>query len=86
MNYSWPLAQLRITEEQLVLRVKFSGKYEFSPDQVNKVESFGNIPYLAKGVRIYHTVSGYPKELVFWYLCSNSQQMVDSIHESGFGT
>jgi hypothetical protein len=86
MNATWPFAQLKLTSEQLVLQVVFLGTYVFRPHQVSRVEPYGFIPLVRKGVRIHHQVGGYPEKIVFWYLCMNPQSIVDRIRESGYGT
>lgn len=83
-NATWPFAQLQLTPERLVLQVLL-GRYVFKPEQVTRVEAYGLIPYLAKGVRIHHLVPEYPKKIVFWYVCSNPQPIVDRLRESGYG-
>jgi hypothetical protein len=86
MNATWPFAQLKLTPDELVLQVVFLGTYVFRPGQVTRVEPYGLIPFVGKGVRIHHRVSGYPEKIVFWYLCMNPQPIVDRIRELGYGT
>jgi hypothetical protein len=85
-NATWPFARLELTAEKLVLQVAFFGNFTFSPSQVTKVEPYGLIPFIGKGVRIHHQIASYPEKIVFWYLCANPQPLVDKIRSSGFGT
>jgi hypothetical protein len=86
MNATWPFARLKVTREQLVLKVVFLGTYVFRPEQVTKVEPYGLIPFAGKGIRIHHQVMGYPEKIIFWYLCMNPKPIADKIREYGYDT
>ena len=85
-NATWPFAQLKLTADQLVLKVVLFGTYVFKRDQVTKVEPYGFIPFAGKGVRIHHNVLGYPEKIIFWYPCINPQPIVDRLGKSGYAT
>ena len=84
-NATWPFAQLTLTPEKLVIQVMFSGTYSFTPRQVIKVEPYGIIPFIGKGVRIFHRVAGYPEKIVFWYLCADARPLATKIKACGYG-
>ncbi|MEP4546967.1 MAG: hypothetical protein ABJ000_12370 [Saccharospirillum sp.] len=86
MNATWPFAKLKVTKTELDLRVTFFGKYVFKPEDVERVEAYGLIPFVGKGVRIHHNVAGYPKKIIFWYLCFSPKEIVHTIKSLGFGT
>ncbi len=86
MNATWPFARLTVTQKELVLRVSFLGTYVFKPEDVELVEAYGVIPFVGKGVRIHHKVTGYPQKIIFWCLCFNPKEIENSIRTSGYGT
>jgi hypothetical protein len=44
------------------------------------------MPLVGWGVRIHHRVAGYPEKIVFWYLSTNPQVIVNKIGEWGYPT
>lgn len=86
VNYSWPMATLNATADRLTIATSLfgllgMGTYSFGKDQVLSMESCGWLPVLGQGVRIHHTVAGYPAKMIFW---GNPQKTLAGIAAVGF--
>jgi hypothetical protein len=81
VNASWPLATLTISSEHIFLST--FGKYEFTPEQVVSIESYGAIPLLASGIRINHNRPDYPRQVVFWCV-GGRKKVLASFEKFGF--
>jgi hypothetical protein len=82
---SWPLARLEVDREKIILKVLFFEKYTFNRTDIIKVEQYGVIPILTRGVRIFHNKPEYPEEIVF-YPIGSSARIIRSIGDIGFPT
>lgn len=67
-NASWPFAVLRANREEIAIDVRFSGKYSFRRDQVVRIEPYGSLPMIGRGIVIKHTVAEIPERVIFWTL------------------
>jgi hypothetical protein len=88
MNYSWPLASLSVDKSNLTIVTTFfglfeAGRYSFRPDQVIRIEKYGWLPIIGEGVRIHHTIAGYPEMVVFW---CRPTGVLQGIASTGFPT
>lgn len=86
VNYTWPLATLTATTDELALRTSFfglfeTGKYVFTREQVVSINEYGVIPFLGRGIQINHTVSDYPQKIVFW---CNPASLLSNLSTTGF--
>ena len=71
VNYSWPLARLEVNSEELTVTTTMfglfkTGSYTFSRAQIVSIERYSVFPLLGNGLRIVHSVIGYPQKLIFW--------------------
>ena len=81
VNASFPLAKLVVRRGRLTL--SSLGTYEFTPEQVVSLGTWGSIPLLANGLAIEHNRLDYPARMVFW--CMGSRGRVqDEIRRIGF--
>ena len=63
MNATVPFAKLTVSEDSLTL--KSLGKtYTFTKDDIQKLAVYSGI--FSQGVQVHHTISNYPKFIVFW--------------------
>jgi len=83
VNVSWPLATLIAETGRIHIKAFFLGEYTFSPNQVIAIEKYTIIPFFGSGIRIKHTVSGYPRNIIFWCLC-NPEKLIARISKVGF--
>ena len=83
MNASIPFAKLTVTPQSLRISLTLFGDYRFTPEQVVSIAAYTRIPILGWGIRITHTVSTYPEQIVFWHLCKPAR-LLEGIHETGF--
>lgn len=88
VNYSWPLASLSVDSSGLTIVTSMlglfeTGRYRFTPDQVTRIEKYGFIPFVGEGIRLHHTVAGYPAKIVFW---CRSASVLEGIASTGFPT
>jgi len=81
VNATWPFAILTVTKDKLILNATLIGKYSFSPSEIISLEKYRF--FLSWGIKIYHNVSNYPKNIVFWYF-GKSQRLIDEIAKVGF--
>ena len=82
-NVTWPFAKLSVTADQLTLKVMFSGTYQFPENSVIAIHKFVRIPFFGSGIRIEHSVSEYPRHIVFWFLGYPST-VISFLAENGF--
>lgn len=82
-NATWPFAKLRADSDAVTLKVAFSGTYIFPASAVVAIRKFVHIPFVGWGVRIEHTVSGYPSHIVFWFL-GYPATVLDFLRRQGF--
>ena len=71
VNYSWPSARLEVNGEELTVTTTMfglfeTGRYTFSREQIVSIERYSVFPILGTGIRIVHSVTGYPQKLIFW--------------------
>ena len=59
------------------------GSYTFAPDQVARLESYGSVPLVGKGIRIVHTRPDYAAKIIFWSF-RDPDRVVDDIRRLGF--
>lgn len=62
-NASWPFATFFVSPKQLFLSC-FSYQYSFKPESILRLSKHRGL--FSVGLRIEHTVTGYPVFLVFW--------------------
>ncbi|MDZ7845242.1 MAG: hypothetical protein U5K99_10630 [Anaerolineales bacterium] len=86
-NATWPFATLSVTEEILELST-FKTKLIFRPDQIEKIESIGLIPFVGKGIQIHHKLDPLtnPTKVIFWHLSKDTKWLVETLQQWGFGT
>jgi hypothetical protein len=77
-GFSWPLARLSATSNELVIKVLFDA-YTFAPGDVVAIDRHKGI--FSRGIRIRHQVTAYPENIIFW---SNPEKAFGSIRDSGF--
>src|ERR1043166_9316046 len=63
INGSWPFAALRISTHELVLDVWWR-RYRFPRSSIIRLFVFSR--FFSPGLRIEHSVSQYPRFVVFW--------------------
>ncbi|MFT4176492.1 MAG: hypothetical protein QM627_07530 [Luteolibacter sp.] len=88
VNYSWPLASLDVDASRLTISTTFlglfeTGNYSFRSDQITRIQKFRWLPVFGEGIRIRHTVTGYPKKILFW---CRSSAVLPGIAATGFPT
>ena len=66
MNATWPFARLTVAPEGLTLGTTFFWTFSFERNQITKLSKYGFVPFFATGLRIEHSVAGYPPFIVFW--------------------
>ena len=83
INVSWPLAELSVTPRSLVIRAWLLGTYRFTPEQIVRLEPYGSIPVIYRGIRIVHAHPDYPSGFIFWCLW-NPARLIERIRQAGF--
>ena len=88
VNYSWPLADLRVTEDRLTVTTTMfglfnTGSYTFTRDQVIAIDRHGVIPLIGEGIKIQHLVTNYPRKIIFW---CRPTRVLEGIASVGFPT
>jgi len=83
MHAGWPLAKLSASATTLSVRAALLGTYTFAPDDVIALESYGSIPIIGRGIRILHSRSDYPEQIIFSCL-RNPERLLDDIRLAGF--
>ena len=63
INATWPFAGLLVYSDHLVIST-FLRRLEFHRDDVAEIDRYYGL--LSCGLRIRHTVSRYPRHVVFW--------------------
>ncbi|MBE0582776.1 MAG: hypothetical protein IH612_03325 [Desulfofustis sp.] len=83
---TWPFATLSVTKENLEL-ISYKIKLAFRPEQIEKIESIGFIPFVGKGIRIHHRLDPLtnPKKVIFWYLTKDTKWLVEKLKTWGYG-
>ncbi len=70
INSTWPLAKLIIGKNTLDLKIKFlffKNNYSFSSENIISIKAYqGFFPIAGRGIKINHTVSAYPKTIIFY--------------------
>ena len=83
INASWPLAELSVTPRSLVIRTWPLGTYTFTPEQIVRIEPYGSIPVIYRGIRIVHARPDYPSGIIFWCV-RNPARLIERIGQAGF--
>jgi hypothetical protein len=83
VSVSWPLAELSVTPRSLVIRTWLLGTYAFTPEQIVRLEPYGSIPVIYRGVRVVHANPDYPSQIIFWCL-RNPERLIERIRRVGF--
>src|SRR5262252_11166029 len=83
MHAGRPLAKLSASATTLSVRAALLGTYTFAPDDVIALESYGSIPIIGRGIRILHSRSDYPEQIIFSCL-RNPERLLDDIRLAGF--
>ena len=83
INVSWPLAELSVTPRSLVIRAWLLGTYTFTPEQIVRLEPYGSIPVIYRGIRVVHSHPDYPSGFIFWCL-RNPARLIERIRQAGF--
>lgn len=63
LNATWPFGSFEIDRDRLVLRALFR-RYSFVRDSIVSLSTFSG--FFARGLRIEHSISTYPRFIVFW--------------------
>lgn len=80
---SWPFATLCASASRLSLSCSFFGSWEFSPEEVVRLEARRSLFGLSGGVRIVHAKLQYPNEIVFWCF-GRPDPLIRRIDQVGF--
>ena len=83
VSASWPLAQLSVTPRSLVIRTWLLGTYAFTPEQIVRLEPYGSIPVIYRGIRVVHSNPDYPARIIFWCF-RNPERLIEQIRRVGF--
>ena len=83
INASWPLAELSVTPRSLVIRTWPLGTYAFTPEQIIRLEPYGSIPVIYRGIRVVHSNPDYPTGIIFWCLRTPAR-LIERIRQVGF--
>ena len=80
---SWPLARLSVSSRSLVMSAGPFGFFRFEPERIVRLEPYGRIPLVGRGICIVHTHPDYPAKLVF--LCfQRPERLIQQIYRLGF--
>jgi hypothetical protein len=82
-NATWPLAKLIVQPDRIDINIKFLGNYSFTKEQVISLKKYSIIPVIGQGIKIAHTISEYPKKIIFWTF-DNPESIIIQIKETGF--
>jgi len=82
-NASWPLAKLSVSSTNLSIAAMMLGTYNFTPDEVVALEPYQSIPIIGRGIRILHSRSDYPEEIIFWCF-RDPEILANDIRRVGF--
>ena len=80
-NWTIPLCRVVVQDRSIKLRTLFGKEYDFSPNDVQKVEKYSGI--LSRGIKINHSVQSYPPFFVIWSF-SSTQFWMSLMKEAGF--
>jgi hypothetical protein len=80
VNATWPLARLSVADGALTVTALLLGTYTFAPDEVVALEALQSFGY---GIRIVHSRSDCPRNVVFWCL-RNPAGILADIERAGF--
>ena len=85
---SWPFASLEVAPGKLTLKVPIYGPLSFTPSQIVRIEPYGYIPFLSKGIRIRHSIKSYsyPEKILFFYFRVSSKPILARLAACGFNT
>jgi len=80
---SWPFATLRATSSRLSLSSGFFGSWEFTAEEVLRLQARRSFFGLSGGVEIVHANEEYPNEIVFW-IFGRPDPLIRRIGAAGF--
>jgi hypothetical protein len=80
-NASWPLANLKIEPDELVLSTFLFSTYRFKKSQISKLSKCRRF-FFSSGIRIEHTIGEYSPFIVFWTFCPEKVKM--ALIENGY--
>jgi hypothetical protein len=79
-NATWPFATLRVTNEELSLKV-FSKDYKFRKEEIRKLEIFHG--WFSTGIKIIHS-SACESHIVFWSF--SAKEVLAAAAHAGYST
>jgi hypothetical protein len=79
LNATWPFGTLEIRRDHLVLRTFFR-RYTFPRESILALSTFSGL--FSRGIRIEHSVSNYPRFIVFW--SSHVSRLQRRLTDAGF--
>jgi hypothetical protein len=80
INYTWPLAHITLSSENIELKYIF-GRISLKRTDVLRVELYRGL--FSKGIRLRHHVTGTPHLIVFWP--SDFAELQRHLCELGYG-
>jgi hypothetical protein len=89
-NATWPFAKLKITNEELILKIVISKTIRFKKAEIKYLEIYkGSLPLFgraANGIGIFHNKSKteYPDIVIFWYF-GDVERLAHELVQQGFG-
>jgi len=78
---TWPFARLNVNSNVLKLSISLMGTVVFRPSDIVSIEVINDIR--GRGIKIYHHVSGYNSNIVF-YTKDDVGSLLESIRQTGF--
>ena len=86
LNYKrerYPLVNLIVTKEELIVKTKAYGIYKFLPENILEIEPVFFFPFLGQGIQITGKNDQYGDSIYFWSF-RNPWKLIRQIREIGF--
>jgi len=81
-NVTWPGARLVVSSDSLSISSVYAS-FRFTPEDVVDLVPHRVIPILGEGIRVIHTRTDCPEEIVFWPM-RKPAQVIEAIGSTGF--
>src|SRR5262249_30846888 len=81
LSVTWPFARIIVNARRIILRILWR-KYEFERNDVVQLRRYGGFLPLTTGIRIAHSIAGYPYLIVYWPL--KFKRFTRHLHRLGY--
>jgi hypothetical protein len=82
-NMSYPFCDLYVDKDVLKINASVLGLLVFQPKDIHSIDAISVLPFLGRGIQIFHNIPNYNERIIFWTL-ENPNTVLEKIKNTGF--